>query len=327
MGNWEGIEEPDELPRNFNATFWKRNTRNLHDLNAVLIEFYRVPLEESVGREAERACGMRWSTKDSVTLCGMCWLNPPLTCNANKRLTTLKWNLPPAAPEEGRKEEWQRETEREDWTEHVACRSQGEVEAEHKAWQTHLSLPFSLSHSTTWYIYLRVCVCVAVCVVRKGALRWQVVREVRLLQFVIMTLCNDGYEWGLCVCVCVQERLTCICVCECVCVYMPLKQTTCAFICSCACVWGTRIFETFLIGRNCRPSLHVFLSHSIRCAAIVLCLNSKSISRCILQRQQRSCWLTETIQTHIHRKAFAHSPLLEGESEDEQPFNTQLHFD
>lgn len=45
-------------------------------------------------------------------------------------------------------------------------------------------------------IYLRVCVCVcvAVCVVRKGALRCQVVREVRLLQFVIMKLCNDGYE-------------------------------------------------------------------------------------------------------------------------------------
>lgn len=41
--NSGGIEEPDELPRNFNATFWKRNTRNLHDLNAVLIEFYRVP--------------------------------------------------------------------------------------------------------------------------------------------------------------------------------------------------------------------------------------------------------------------------------------------
>lgn len=205
MGNWEGIEEPDELPRNFNATFWKRNTRNLHDLNAVLIEFYRVPLEESVGREAERACGMRWSTKDSVTLCGMCWLNPPLTCNANKRLTTLKWNLPPAAPEEGRKEEWQREKEREDWTEHVACRSQGEVEAEHKAWQTHLSLLFSLSHSTTWYIYLRMCVCGCVCCPQGGVAMPSGQRGP------FAAVCNyDTMQWWL------RMRFVRVCVCVCV---------------------------------------------------------------------------------------------------------------
>lgn len=32
----------------------------------------------------------------------VCWLNPPLACNANKRLTTLKWNLPPAERGKGR---------------------------------------------------------------------------------------------------------------------------------------------------------------------------------------------------------------------------------
>lgn len=143
-----------------------------------------------------------------------------------------------------------------------------------------------------------MCVCVFVCVVRQGALRCQVVRELRLLQFVIMKLCNDGYEWGLCVCACVWERLTCICVCECV--HAIEADHMRFYMLMCVCVWGTRIFETFLIGRNGRPSLTLFLSHSIRCAAIVLCRNSKSISRCILQRQQRSCWLTETIHTHGH---------------------------
>lgn len=237
----------------------------------------------------------------------MCWLNPPLTCNANKRLTTLKWNLPPAAPEEGRKDDWQREKEREDWTEHVACRSQGEVEAEHKPWKTHLSLPFPLSHSTTWYIFTCVCVCRCVCCPQGGVAMPSGQRGP------FAAVCNyETMQWWLRmrfvrVCVRVREANMHMRVWVCVCVYMPLKQTTCAFICSCACVWGTRIFETFLIGRNCRPSLAVFLSHSIRCAAIVLCLNSKSISRCILQRQQRSCWLTETIHTHIHTYTERHS--------------------
>lgn len=42
-----------------------------------------------------------------------------------------------------------------------------------------------------------------------------------------------------------------------VCMYMlPFKQTTCAFMCAyvCVCMWGTRIFETFPIGRKGRPS-------------------------------------------------------------------------
>lgn len=45
-------------------------------------------------------------------------------------------------------------------------------------------------HSLPHYINVRVCVCVCV---RQGALRYQVVRELGLLQFVIMKLCN-GYE-------------------------------------------------------------------------------------------------------------------------------------
>lgn len=72
-------------------------------------------------------------------------------------------------------------------------------------------------------------------------------------------VCNyetmQSYEWALCVHVCVRERRLHTWECVCVCVYMlPFKQFTCAFMCACVCMWGTRIFETFPIGRKGRPS-------------------------------------------------------------------------
>lgn len=151
-------------------------------------------------------------------------------------------------------------------------------------------------HSLPHYINVRVCVCPpgGVAMPSGQRARFAAVCNYETMQWLRMSSVRA--------CVCVRETITHMGVC--VCVYMlPFKQTTCAFMCACVCVRHSYLWNFSHWSQ--RPPLSLTLAPSaaalsIQCAAIVLRLNSKSISRCILQRQQRSCWLTETIHTHTH---------------------------
>lgn len=176
------------------------------------------------------------------------------------------------------------------------------------------------------------CACVCVCVCAPGGVAMPSGQRARFA-----AVCNyETMQWlrMSSVRVCVSERglHTCECVCDCVCTCYHLSRPhalLCAWVCMSTCVWGTRIFETFLIGRKCRPSR----SFSLRSAA-ALSLDSVR-GHCASPQLEINITLYPSAATkellidrnNSHTHTHTHTDVrLEGESH-EQPFNTQLHFD